>query len=81
MGLEGITAYYQSKIEELEIVTREKGANLRRLQAQRNELNSQGKIRISKAYRSEYKSITSHFHCRPKFPFVLAVFLYNLACF
>lgn len=40
----GLTSYYQCKIDELEITTRNKEANLRRLQAQRNELNS--KVRL-----------------------------------
>lgn len=39
---DGIYSYYQSKIEELEVVVREKTQNLRRLEAQRNELNSKG---------------------------------------
>jgi len=40
----GIHSYYQAKIEELESVYREKAQNLRRLEAQRNELN--GKVRL-----------------------------------
>lgn len=44
MGLDGITGYYQSKIEELEVVVRDKSKNLRRLEAQRNGLNS--KVRM-----------------------------------
>eukprot|EP00293_Proteomonas_sulcata_P001679 CAMPEP_0184319700 /NCGR_PEP_ID=MMETSP1049-20130417/110017_1 /TAXON_ID=77928 /ORGANISM="Proteomonas sulcata, Strain CCMP704" /LENGTH=403 /DNA_ID=CAMNT_0026639949 /DNA_START=36 /DNA_END=1247 /DNA_ORIENTATION=+ len=40
----GIQSYYQAKIEELESVTRERTQNLRRLEAQRNELNS--KVRL-----------------------------------
>jgi len=36
----GIESYYQSKIDELEILVREKTKNLRRLKAQRNELNA-----------------------------------------
>merc|ERR1719393_59513 len=40
----GITNYYQAKIEELEVIVREKTQNLRRLEAQRNELNS--KVRL-----------------------------------
>ena len=40
----GIQAYYSSKIDELEVVVREKTHNLRRLEAQRNELNS--KVRL-----------------------------------
>jgi ATP-dependent 26S proteasome regulatory subunit len=40
----GIHSYYHGKIEELEAVFREKAQNLRRLEAQRNELN--GKVRL-----------------------------------
>ena len=40
----GIHSYYQGKIEELEAVYREKAQNLRRLEAQRNELNT--KVRL-----------------------------------
>lgn len=40
----GLNSYYQGKVEELEITVREKTQNLRRLQAQRNELNS--KVRL-----------------------------------
>lgn len=35
----GIQSYYQAKVEEYEIIAREKLENLRRLEAQRNELN------------------------------------------
>ncbi len=41
-GHEGIKSYYTSKIDELEIVVSEKTQDLRRLEAQRNELNSKG---------------------------------------
>jgi 26S proteasome regulatory subunit T6 len=37
---EGLTTYYQRKIDEHEIVLHEKTVNLRRLEAQRNELNA-----------------------------------------
>jgi len=40
----GIHSYYEGKIEELESVYRERAQNLRRLEAQRNELNS--KVRL-----------------------------------
>ena len=36
----GIQNYYAAKIEELEVIVRERTQNLRRLEAQRNELNS-----------------------------------------
>ena len=39
---EGLRAYYKGKIEELEIQIRDKQHNLRRMEAQRNELNSRG---------------------------------------
>lgn len=39
---EGLKAYYKAKIEELEILARDKHHNLQRLQAQRNELNTKG---------------------------------------
>ena len=39
-GCGSLTSYYASKIEELEVIVRGKTQNLRRLEAQRNELNS-----------------------------------------
>ena len=39
-----LSTYYASKIEELEVIVRERTQNLRRLEAQRNELNS--KVRL-----------------------------------
>jgi len=44
MGREGIKWYYKTRIEQLETVKNEKVMNLRRLQAQRNELNA--KVRM-----------------------------------
>lgn len=41
---DGLRAYYQGKIEELELAARDKAATLRRLEAQRNELNSKGPV-------------------------------------
>ena len=41
---DGLKSYYKTKIEELEILARDKQHNLRRLEAQRNELNTKGKI-------------------------------------
>lgn len=38
----GLSSYYSSKIEELELLIRDKTQNLRRLEAQRNDLNSRG---------------------------------------
>ena len=46
MGWEGLKSYYKSSIEELEAFVSEKQQNLRRLEAQRNELNS--KVRMLK---------------------------------
>ena len=39
---EGLRNYYKANIEELEIQARDKQHNLRRLEAQRNELNTRG---------------------------------------
>lgn len=39
---EGFRSYYIQKIEELQLIVAEKSQNLRRLQAQRNELNAKG---------------------------------------
>lgn len=41
---EGFKNYYIQKIEELQLIVNEKGQNLRRLQAQRNELNAKGNL-------------------------------------
>lgn len=43
---EGFRAYYITKIEELQLIVAEKGQNLRRLQAQRNELNAKGEYLV-----------------------------------
>ena len=43
-GSGSLSSYYSSKIEELEVTVRERTQNLRRLEAQRNELNS--KVRL-----------------------------------
>lgn len=41
---EGFRSYYITKIEELQLIVAEKSQNLRRLQAQRNELNAKGNM-------------------------------------
>lgn len=43
---EGFRQYYITKIEDLQLIVAEKSQNLRRLQAQRNELNAKGKMGI-----------------------------------
>ena len=43
---EGLRPYFQAKIEELEHLVRDKAQNLRRLEAQRNEINSKGTTRV-----------------------------------
>ena len=61
----GLRAYYDAKIEELEVRLRDKTQNLRRLEAQRNELNGRGarrarasrlRARAVRGARSEGKS-------------------------
>jgi len=54
---EGFKPYYITKIEELQLIVAEKSQNLRRLQAQRNELNAKGNyftlmIQMSLLYKS-----------------------------
>jgi 26S proteasome regulatory subunit T6 len=39
---EGLTWVFQQKVEQLELLVKERTHNLRRLEAQRNELNTQG---------------------------------------
>ena len=39
---DGLRGYYRAKIEEFELAVRDKTSNLRRLEAQRNELNHKG---------------------------------------
>jgi hypothetical protein len=41
----GLQEYLHSKIEELEFAVRDKSLNLKRLEAQRNKLNTQGAFR------------------------------------
>ena len=41
-GSEGLTWVFQQKVEQLELLVKEKTHNLRRLEAQRNELNTHG---------------------------------------
>ena len=45
---EGFKPYYVQKIEELQLIVAEKSQNLRRLQAQRNELNAKGTFSLCK---------------------------------
>lgn len=58
---EGFRSYYITKIEELQLIVAEKSQNLRRLQAQRNELNAKGN--------NEGSSYTKY--CLPKHFFFL----------
>jgi hypothetical protein len=42
----GLRNYYKGKIEELELLIKDKSHNLRRLAAQRNELNTSGRMGV-----------------------------------
>lgn len=44
-GKEGLRGYFKAKIEEAEVQVRDRTANLRRLEAQRNELNTKGELK------------------------------------
>ena len=46
---DGLRGYYRAKIEEFELAVRDKTSNLRRLEAQRNELNQKGASNPSRA--------------------------------
>lgn len=43
---QGVRSYFQQKLDETSVKVRDKQQNLRRLQAQRNELNSKGSSRF-----------------------------------
>jgi hypothetical protein len=60
---EGVRQYYITKIEELQLIVAEKSQNLRRLQAQRNELNAKGICFVN--FRRQFK-----FHKANKFVFI-----------
>lgn len=49
---DGLKSYYVTKIEELQLIVTEKTQNLRRLQAQRNELNAKGRLRGKTQYKT-----------------------------
>lgn len=55
---EGLRAYYKGKIEELEMQMREKQHNLRRMEAQRNELNTKGELHGATLHQSK-ESVTN----------------------
>ena len=59
---EGLRSYYKAKIEELEIQARDKQHNLRRLEAQRNDLNGKGMFQLSicSRFRVITHLLTSH---------------------
>jgi len=52
----GIRSYYMSKIDELQTNVQAKQHNLRRLEAQRNELNSKGPGRLQSPKESRARS-------------------------
>ena len=50
MGGDGVSSYYRAKTAELEVRVAENTQNLRRLEAQRNELNSKGTARAGRTH-------------------------------
>lgn len=42
----GLKSYYQQKLEELDVILREKEQNVRRLEAQRNDWNEKGAFEL-----------------------------------
>ena len=67
---EGLRQYYVAKIEKLQLTVTERNQNLRRLQAQRNELNA--KVRMLSEELQLLVSIISHF------PFISTYLLSNI---
>ena len=51
---DGLRTYYKGKIEELELLIKDKGHNLRRLEAQRNELNASGELDRTDAFKKTF---------------------------
>lgn len=47
---ETVTSFFLSKINELELLIKDKSHNLRRLEAQRNELNTQGELEEERVF-------------------------------
>jgi len=78
MGREGIKSYYKLKIEELETIKTEKVMNLRRLEAQRNELNSKGTRCLFTSRSRGEKEKQSDMSC---LALVLLVLLFFSSCF
>lgn len=64
---EGLRAYYKGKIEDLEVQLRDKQHNLRRMEAQRNELNNKGKA----------TALLTQTDCRGRLKNELCVFLFS----
>lgn len=60
---EGFRSYYITKIEELQLIVAEKSQNLRRLQAQRNELNAKGKNHNISIFQCKTKTLFTLLLC------------------
>lgn len=67
---EGFKPYYITKIEELQLIVAEKSQNLRRLQAQRNELNAKGIL-----FNYVFIFLTNFYLCLMHFAIKIGVFL------
>jgi len=79
-GGDGLKSYYRAKIEEYEVAVRDKTQNLRRLEAQRNELNHKGasvppstQIRSDLAHRNRARRARSRVRSGDARPFNASV--------
>ena len=80
---EGLKSYYRAKIEELEILSRDRQHNLRRLEAQRNELNTKGAplLELTNSLRQPRLLLTSFFVHFPCFVNTAGDHFFTCMCF
>ena len=70
----GFGSYFRAKIEELEIKARDKQHNLRRLEAQRNELNTKGALDMPEGFlQASFFAVCRGLACTHPFYFISAI--------